>query len=60
MNLDGFVDGLDIELFVERLIGGGSNFQELCAGDLETTRDGIINVDDMPNFADCLLTGGCG
>lgn len=60
VNLDGFVDGLDIELFVERLISGGSSFQELCAGDLEMTRDGIINVDDMPNFADCLLTGGCG
>lgn len=60
VNLDGAVDGLDIELFVERLIGGGSSFQELCAGDLETTRDGIINVDDMPNFADCMLVGGCG
>lgn len=57
---DGVVDGRDVIRFTERLLGGGSSFQELCAGDLEAIRDSIINMDDIVNFADCLVSGGCG
>lgn len=59
MNGDAQVDGVDIQLFIDRLLLGGPSFQELCAGDVETVRDGIINMDDVPNFSDCLLNSGC-
>ena len=59
MNGDAVVDGVDITLFIDRLLLGGPSFQELCAGDVEAVRDGIINLDDVPNFSDCLLNSGC-
>lgn len=59
LNGDAVVDGLDIKVFVDRLLFGGPTFRELCAGDVEAVRDGIINLDDVPNFGDCLLNSGC-
>lgn len=60
MNMDGFVDARDIEVFIDKMINLGPSFQELCAGDLEAVRDGGIDADDLPNFTDCLLAAGCG
>lgn len=59
MNGDAVIDGQDISIFVDRLLFGGPSFQELCAGDVEAVRDGIINMDDVPNFSNCLLNSGC-
>ncbi len=60
MNGDGLVDGQDIAIFVDRLLGSSITFREQCAGDLQASPDGLITVDDLPNFADCLLNNGCG
>lgn len=60
MNGDGSVDSLDVALFVERLVNAGASFRERCAGDLAIPTDGQILLDDLPEFVDCLLNGGCG
>ncbi|RIK65192.1 MAG: hypothetical protein DCC65_12750 [Planctomycetota bacterium] len=59
VNLDTIVDGLDVAKFVELLISGGGTTVEKCAGDCEFVKDCGIDMDDVANFADCLINGGC-
>ncbi|MCG8409413.1 MAG: hypothetical protein MI923_29765 [Phycisphaerales bacterium] len=53
------VDGEDIALFTSLLVNGGPTPVEVCAGDLENTPDGSIDMDDVPNFISCVLQAGC-
>lgn len=59
VNGDTLVDGGDIGKFVEILMSGVGTAIEKCAGDVEVTKDCEIDVDDIANFADCLINGGC-
>lgn len=59
MNDDSVVDGLDVQRFIDRLIGGGADPRESCAGDVAPLRDGVLTEDDLPAFVDCILGGGC-
>lgn len=59
VNLDTLVDGADVGKFVEYLLSGGGSAIEKCAGDLESVKDCTIDLDDVTNFADCLISGGC-
>jgi len=59
VNNDGTVDGSDIGLFVSLLINQNGTAQQICAGDLQTTPNGSIGLEDVANFAACLLAGGC-
>lgn len=61
MNFDTVVDGLDIQRFVDILTGVGApaTDEENCAGDVGPTQDDVIGEDDLANFADCVLQGGC-
>ncbi|GMU34156.1 MAG: matrixin family metalloprotease [Planctomycetia bacterium] len=61
MNFDTFVDGLDIQRFVDILTGVGPppTDEENCAGDVGAVPDDVIGEDDLSNIADCVLSGGC-
>lgn len=59
VNLDGLVDGLDVQAFVDILMGGGSTAVTRCAGDIEPARDNQLSDDDTLYFIDCLLNSGC-
>lgn len=59
VNRDSKVDGLDAQKFTDLLIAGGGIAVEKCAGDVEAVPDDQIDEDDIPNFVDCLLLGGC-
>jgi len=61
VNGDTLVDGGDIARFVEILVGGGDGGTavERCGGDLEAVPNGLIDENDVPAFADCLLAEGC-
>ena len=56
VNQDGFRDGLDVQPFVTILLMGGGSWQNLCSGDVEAVLDGVIDLDDVTPFVDCLLT----
>jgi hypothetical protein len=60
LNNDGLVDAGDIARMSQILMDGNSTAipREKCAGDLETTADFGIDLDDIDNFATCLLNGG--
>lgn len=58
INGDGNIDGLDVRRFTQVLVSGGATAREKCAGDLEASPDFVIDVDDVDNFANCLLAGG--
>ena len=59
VNGDTAVNGGDVSKFVEILMGAPATAVEKCAGDLEFVKDCEIDIDDIDNFAGCLLTGGC-
>ncbi|MCK6485024.1 MAG: S8 family serine peptidase [Phycisphaerae bacterium] len=59
INNDGVVDGDDTQRFVELLIQGGGSPYELCAGDVQSTPNGSVGAEDVANFVECLLAGGC-
>ena len=58
MNGDGQVDGLDVQSFVDVLLGGGTPNQ-VCAGDVDPAQDGLVTPTDVTPFVQCLLAGGC-
>lgn len=59
VNGDTAVNGSDVSKFVEIIMGAPATAVEKCAGDLEFVKDCQIDIDDIDNFANCLLTGGC-
>jgi hypothetical protein len=59
VNDNGFVDGLDLQRFVDLLAGGTGLAREKCAGDVELVPDNGVDQDDVAPFVDCLLGGGC-
>ena len=59
MNGDGLVDGSDIQRFVDILMGDAGYPFEHCSGDIALVRDGLIGLEDVEAFAECMLSGGC-
>lgn len=64
INGDSAIDGRDLSRFSELLAGGEGWPCEHCAGDVEATPDGWIDLDDVENFVVMLLdtpgpTPGC-
>ena len=61
INFDTLVNGGDIQRFVDILTGVGAppTDDENCAGDVGNVPDDLIGEDDLPNFIDCVLQGGC-
>lgn len=59
MNADALVNGADIDRFTQILVNGGASTNEVCAGDLDGSADGLITMTDLPAFVSCLLAGGC-
>ncbi|MEK6644894.1 MAG: hypothetical protein AABZ08_13405 [Planctomycetota bacterium] len=55
MNMDGFVNGNDVQPFVNAMLGG-TTWQSVCSGDLEPPPDGMLDMDDVNPFVTCLLT----
>ncbi|MCG8406246.1 MAG: hypothetical protein MI923_13700 [Phycisphaerales bacterium] len=56
VNSDGLIDGLDIQGFVDCLVGVGALCE--CA---DRFTDGVLDINDVPDFVDDLLTGAiCG
>ena len=59
VNLDTAIDGLDVERFTAILVNGNGNAAEICAADLDGSNDGVVDLNDLPVFITCLLSGGC-
>jgi hypothetical protein len=59
VNVDTFVDGLDIARFLDILLNGGGSTTENCAGDVGPTLNQAIDETDVDNFTNCVLNGGC-
>ncbi|MCB9854530.1 MAG: hypothetical protein H6818_02500 [Phycisphaerales bacterium] len=55
LNGDGQRNGIDVSLFSEALISGGTSF-ELCAGDFDGS--GVLGISDVSDFFQCVLNGG--
>lgn len=56
VNADGQIDGLDIQGFVDCLVGVGAICE--CA---DRFTDGVLDINDVPDFVNDLLTGAiCG
>jgi hypothetical protein len=55
---NGLVNGADIKPFADLLTNGGGTAVERCAGDVGIPADGLIDLDDLGAFAQCLL-GNC-
>ncbi len=53
VNLDGFVDGLDVRQFVEHLISGEPASESYCAADMDI--DGLVTMEDIEQFVERLL-----
>lgn len=58
LNDDGSVDGLDVQSFVDAVLGTVTP-REICAGDVADVGDGLVTTADLSNFVSCLLSGGC-
>ncbi len=57
MNHDGLPDGLDVQLFVDFVLASAEpDWMDVCSGDLESPPDAIIDLDDLADFVDCLLS----
>lgn len=52
VNGDGLIDGLDIQDFVDCLVGVGAICE--CA---DLLGDGVLDINDVPDFVDDMLTG---
>lgn len=59
VNLDAALDGRDVERFSAILVNGNGNAAEICAADLDGSNDGGVDLNDLPVFINCLLSGGC-
>jgi hypothetical protein len=59
LNEDTFVDGRDISLFAAVAVNGGGTAQQICAGDVESTPDGVVDEGDITGFVECMLAGAC-
>jgi hypothetical protein len=58
VNQDGFIDGRDIEAFVEILTTGGTpGSQPYCAAD--ASNDSVVTLDDAALMTTCIVQGGC-
>ena len=57
INGDGLRNGLDIQGYVDVLLSGDPTPAELCGADMSC--DCTLTYDDLPLFAECLLTGQC-
>ncbi|MBN2562734.1 MAG: hypothetical protein JXQ75_17565 [Phycisphaerae bacterium] len=55
--IDGLVDGLDIQGFVTEFINQVPGSGGYCRADID--RDGVLDGDDITDFVMCLLTGTC-
>lgn len=58
MNNDGTVDGRDVSGFVSAMIQQNATVHELCAGDLESVPNGMIDDADVAPFVELLLSPG--
>lgn len=58
LNADGSIDGRDVQTMSQVLVNGG-NAWEQCAGDMDPAHDGLVTLDDVPYFVQCLLGGPC-
>ena len=59
VNGDGNVDGIDVGRFADLVVNGGGNGREICAGDVESTPNGTVDLNDVGPFVNCLLNSGC-
>lgn len=58
VNLDGRVNGGDIQMFVSNATGGGvPGSPTYCATDINS--DAVANADDVPQFINCVMLGAC-
>jgi len=58
VNLDGRVNGADIQSFIVNITGGGQpGTTAYCAADVNA--DAMANADDVAQFIACVLAGGC-
>lgn len=55
MNMDGLLNGRDVQPFVDALLGGAT-WNAVCSGDVEPPPDGMLDLDDVDPFVNCLLT----
>ncbi len=57
LNHDLVVDGRDIQLFVEFVLGSSDpEWRDVCSGDVEDSPDGRIGLDDALAFVECVLS----
>jgi len=57
LNADGKVDGQDIQVFENVLLGSDTDPNHLCAADFDG--DSVVDMADVPEFTVCLLYGLC-
>lgn len=57
VNDDGLTNGLDIDGMVSGILANEESWRNVCAGDLFPVPDGdgILTIDDIPPFVECLL-----
>lgn len=56
VNHDGMKNGLDVQYFVNKLLLGTGDWRDLCSGDVESSPDRMIDLDDALPFVNCLLS----
>lgn len=56
---NGIVDGGDVKKFVDILLGAPGTAVEKCSGDLQPIKNCEIDLNDVANFVDCVIAGGC-
>jgi len=55
VNGDTTVNGLDIAAFTAALLSGTPTPGQVCAGDIHTPKDGLVNAGDVADFVNCVL-----
>jgi len=56
MNGDSAVNGLDIATMTAVLLSGTPTNAQICAGDVHVPKDGIVGVEDIEDFVNCVLS----
>ncbi len=56
LNGDSVVDGRDIPVMTALITGGTPTNEQICAGDVQAPKDGIVGIEDVEAFVNCVLS----
>jgi hypothetical protein len=53
MDANGVSDGADVSVFIDRMMVGSTQYDDLCSGDF--SENGVIDTADVPGMVSALL-----